>query len=198
MSTDEVCGTLGDTTENTPYVPNSPYPASKVSSDMLVRTYYETYGLNTVITNCSNNYGPKQHDEKFIPTITRNALSENDIPVYGNGENIRDWLFVMDHCRGIDLVFHKGVFGETYNIGDRNERSSIQVANIICQILDGLIPKNDKNKEQITFVDDRVGHDKRYAIDAEKIKKEFRLESAEVFEAGIIKTVKRYLKKYSE
>ncbi|MCR8697108.1 dTDP-glucose 4,6-dehydratase, partial [Campylobacter sp. RM19073] len=139
ISTDEVYGTLGDIglfTETTPYAPNSPYSASKASSDMIIRAYVETYGLNAVITNCSNNYGPKQHDEKLIPTIIRNALQGKNIPIYGDGKNIRDWLYVLDHCKGIDLVYHNGVRGNTYNIGGRNERTNLEIANTICEILD--------------------------------------------------------------
>ena len=184
ISTDEVYGTLGETglfTEETPYAPNSPYSASKASSDMIVRSYHHTFGLNTIITNCSNNYGPKQHDEKLIPTIIRNALQGNPIPIYGDGKNIRDWLYVLDHCKGIDLAYHKGKAGETYNIGGRNERTNIYIANKICEVLDELYPisKNSQfsilnsqlksYKELITFVPDRPGHDRRYAIDATKI-----------------------------
>ena len=141
ISTDEVYGTLTDDpsdlfTEKTPYSPNSPYSASKASSDMIVRSYQETYGMNTVITNCSNNYGPKQHDEKLIPTIIRKALSNQSIPIYGDGKNIRDWLYVLDHCKGIDLVYHTGKEGNVYNIGGRNERTNLQIVDTICEILD--------------------------------------------------------------
>ncbi len=201
ISTDEVYGTLGKEglfTEKTPYAPNSPYSASKAGSDMIVRSYHHTYGMDTVVTNCSNNYGPKQHDEKLIPTIIRNALKGNPIPIYGDGKNIRDWLYVLDHCKGIDLAFHKGVSGETYNIGGRNERENIYIANKICEILDELYPRKDKSsyKEQITFVKDRPGHDRRYAIDATKIENELGWRADENFESGILKTVKWYLKKY--
>ena len=201
ISTDEVYGTLGKEglfTEKTPYAPNSPYSASKAGSDMIVRSYHHTYGMDTVVTNCSNNYGPKQHDEKLIPTIIRNALKGNPIPIYGDGKNIRDWLYVLDHCKGIDLAFHKGVSGETYNIGGRNERENIYIANKICEILDELYPRKDKSsyKEQITFVKDRPGHDRRYAIDATKIESELGWRADENFESGILKTVKWYLKKY--
>jgi len=203
ISTDEVYGTLPDDpnilfTEKTPYAPNSPYSASKASSDMIVRSYHHTYGMNTVITNCSNNYGPKQHDEKLIPTIIRNALKENPIPIYGDGKNIRDWLYVMDHCKGIDLAYHKGKAGETYNIGGRNERTNIYIAEKICEILDELKPRKNKKsyKELITFVTDRPGHDRRYAIDANKIENELGWRADENFESGIIKTVKWYLEKY--
>ncbi len=199
ISTDEVYGTLGESgffTEETPYAPNSPYSASKASSDMMVRSYHHTYGMNTVITNCSNNYGPKQHDEKLIPTIIRNALKGNDIPIYGDGKNIRDWLYVLDHCKGIDLVYHKGRSGETYNIGGKNERENIYIANKICEILDELVSKEKSYKEQIKFVKDRPGHDRRYAIDATKIEKELGWRAEENFESGIVKTVKWYIKKY--
>ncbi len=199
ISTDEVYGTLGESgffTEETPYAPNSPYSASKASSDMMVRSYHHTYGMNTVITNCSNNYGPKQHDEKLIPTIIRNALKGNDIPIYGDGKNIRDWLYVLDHCRGIDLAYHKGRSGETYNIGGKNERENIYIANKICEILDELVSKEKSYKEQIKFVKDRPGHDRRYAIDATKIENELGWRAEENFESGIVKTVKWYIKKY--
>jgi len=200
ISTDEVYGTLGATglfTENTSYAPNSPYSASKASSDMIVRAYHHTYGMNTVITNCSNNYGPKQHDEKLIPTIIRKALSNQKIPIYGDGKNIRDWLYVLDHCKGIDLVFHEGNSGETYNIGGRNERDNLYIAHKICEILDTLKPKAISYKEQITFVEDRAGHDRRYAIDATKIETKLGWEAEENFESGILKTIQWYLRKYT-
>lgn len=199
ISTDEVYGTLGESglfSETTPYAPNSPYSASKASSDMIVRSYQETYGLNTVITNCSNNYGPKQHDEKLIPTIIRNALAGNPIPIYGDGKNIRDWLYVLDHCKGIDLVYHKGKNGEVYNIGGRNERTNLQIVDSICTILDEKVPCKKSYKELITFVEDRAGHDRRYAIDASKIENELGWMADENFESGIVKTVEWYLKKY--
>ncbi len=201
ISTDEVYGTLGSTglfTEKTPYAPNSPYSASKASSDMIVRSYHHTYGLNTVITNCSNNYGPKQHDEKLIPTVIRKALKGEEIPIYGDGKNIRDWLYVLDHCKGIALVYQNGLPGETYNIGGRNERNNNYIAQHICQILDELNPKQAGSyKDQITYVEDRAGHDRRYAIDATKIESELGWQADENFETGIEKTVKWYLKKYS-
>ncbi|WP_310441760.1 dTDP-glucose 4,6-dehydratase [Sulfurimonas sp.] len=199
ISTDEVYGTLGETglfTETTPYAPNSPYSASKASSDMIVRAYRETYGMNTVITNCSNNYGPKQHDEKLIPTIIRNALKGNPIPIYGDGKNIRDWLYVLDHCKGIDLVYHKGKIGETYNIGGRNERTNLQIVDRICTILDEKVPTTKSYKELITFVEDRAGHDRRYAIDATKLETELLWRADENFESGIVKTIEWYLNKY--
>lgn len=196
ISTDEVYGTLGKTglfTEQTPYAPNSPYSASKAGSDMLVRSYRETYGLNTVITNCSNNYGPKQHPEKLIPTIIRKALAGEAIPIYGDGQNIRDWLYVLDHCKGIDLVYHTGEKGEVYNIGGRNERTNMQIANTICTILDQKVPQEKSYRELITFVEDRAGHDRRYAIDATKIENELGWKADEDFESGIVKTVEWYL-----
>ena len=216
ISTDEVYGTLSENpnilfTEKTPYAPNSPYSASKASSDMIVRSYVETYGLNCVITNCSNNYGSKQHDEKLIPTIIKKALVGESIPIYGDGKNIRDWLYVLDHCKGIDLVYHNGKKGDTYNIGGRNERTNIYIANKICEILDELYPtlKNSHEipqergqlksyKELITFVKDRAGHDRRYAIDATKLEKELGWKADENFESGIVKTVRWYLGKYNE
>jgi len=199
ISTDEVYGTLGKTglfTETTPYAPNSPYSASKAGSDMIVRSYHHTYSLDTIITNCSNNYGEKQHDEKLIPTIIRNALQGNNIPIYGDGKNIRDWLYVLDHCKGIDLAFHNGKSGETYNIGGRNERENNYIADKICEILDQKVPKAQSYKKQITYVTDRLGHDKRYAIDATKLENELGWKADEIFETGIIKTVEWYLKKY--
>ncbi|WP_111683204.1 dTDP-glucose 4,6-dehydratase [Winogradskyella tangerina] len=199
ISTDEVYGTLGKTglfTEKTPYAPNSPYSASKASSDFIVRSYFHTYGMNVVTTNCSNNYGPKQHDEKLIPTIIRKALTNEAIPIYGDGKNIRDWLYVDDHCRGIDLVYQKGRSGETYNIGGKNERDNLYIAHKICGILDELKPKSSKYAEQITFVTDRPGHDFRYAIDASKIETELNWEAEENFESGIVKTINWYLNKY--
>ena len=150
ISTDEVYGTLNKTdlfTEETPYAPNSPYSASKASSDMIVRSYQETFGLNTVITNCSNNYGPKQHDEKLIPTIIRKALAGENIPIYGDGKNIRDWLYVLDHCKGIDIVYHTGRVGNVYNIGGRNERTNLPIVDSICSILDTKVPKDTSYKE---------------------------------------------------
>jgi dTDP-glucose 4,6-dehydratase len=201
ISTDEVYGTLNETdlfTEETPYAPNSPYSASKASSDMIVRSYQETYGLNTVITNCSNNYGPKQHDEKLIPTIIRKALNNEPIPIYGDGKNIRDWLYVLDHCKGIDLVYHTGKEGSVYNIGGRNERTNLQIVDTICTILDTKVPKEKSYKELITFVQDRAGHDRRYAIDATKLENELGWMADENFDSGIVKTVDWYLKKYNE
>ena len=199
ISTDEVYGTLNETdlfTEETPYAPNSPYSASKASSDMIVRSYQETYGMNTVITNCSNNYGPKQHDEKLIPTIIRKALAGESIPIYGDGKNIRDWLYVLDHCKGIDLVYHTGKEANVYNIGGRNERTNLQIVDAICTILDEKVPKNKSYKELITFVEDRAGHDRRYAIDATKLETQLSWKADEDFDSGIVKTVDWYLNQY--
>ncbi len=198
ISTDEVYGTLGETgffTETTPYAPNSPYSAAKASSDLIVRAYHHTYGMNVTTSNCSNNYGPKQHNEKLIPTIIRKALAGENIPIYGDGKNIRDWLYVIDHCAGIDLIYHRGKAGETYNIGGRNERTNLQIVDTLCTILDDQRPRTDGKsyKELITFVKDRAGHDRRYAIDATKIEKELGWRADENFESGILKTVEWYL-----
>ncbi|WP_298878385.1 dTDP-glucose 4,6-dehydratase [uncultured Polaribacter sp.] len=199
ISTDEVYGTLGHEglfNEQTPYAPNSPYSASKASSDFLVRSYFHTYGMNVITTNCSNNYGPKQHDEKLIPTIIRKAILGEKIPIYGDGKNVRDWLFVLDHCNGIRIAYESGEYGETYNIGGKNERNNIYIANKICEILDKVHPKENSYKEQISFVKDRPGHDFRYAIDASKIENELGWKADENFESGILKTIQWYLKKY--
>ncbi|WP_177730897.1 dTDP-glucose 4,6-dehydratase [Flavobacterium inviolabile] len=199
ISTDEVYGTLGATglfTEQTPYAPNSPYSASKASSDMIVRSYFHTYGMNVVTTNCSNNYGPKQHNEKLIPTIIRKAISGENIPIYGDGKNVRDWLYVTDHCKGIALVFKNGKAGETYNIGGRNERDNLYIAHTICDILNEVSPKKEGNyQDQIVFVKDRPGHDLRYAIDAGKIETGLGWKADENFETGIRKTISWYLDK---
>jgi dTDP-glucose 4,6-dehydratase len=200
VSTDEVYGSLGGTglfTEDTSYAPNSPYSASKAAVDMLVRSYHETYGLNTVITSCSNNYGPKQHDEKLIPTIIRKCLAGESIPIYGDGKNIRDWLYVLDHCKGIDLVYHMGLESNVYNIGGRNERTNLQIVNAICTILDNKIPTKESYKKLITFVEDRSGHDRRYAIDATKLEEKLGWKADEYFDSGIIKTIDWYLNKYN-
>ena len=198
ISTDEVYGALGETgffTETTPYAPNSPYSASKASSDFIVRAYHHTFGMNVTTSNCSNNYGPKQHNEKLIPHIIAAALAGKPLPIYGRGENVRDWLYVLDHCKAIDLIFHNGKSGETYNIGGHNERNNITIVNTICDILDNLRPRADGHKyaEQITFVADRAGHDFRYAIDATKLETELGWRADETFDTGIVKTVKWYL-----
>ena len=199
ISTDEVYGTLGENgyfSETTSYAPNSPYSASKASSDFIVRAYHRTFGMNVTTSNCSNNYGPKQHSEKLIPTIIRKCLAGESIPVYGNGKNIRDWLFVLDHCKAIDLIFHNGRSGETYNIGGRNERDNITIVKTICSILDNKCPRKDGKKynELITFVADRAGHDLRYAIDATKLETELGWRADETFDTGIVKTVEWYLR----
>ena len=201
VSTDEVYGTLGKEglfKETTPYAPNSPYSASKAGSDMIVRSYHHTYGLNTVTTNCSNNYGPKQHDEKLIPTIIRKALSGEKIPIYGDGSNIRDWLYVLDHALGLELAFYKGAPGQVYNIGGNNERNNNYIAKYICQILDEIYPNKDNKSytRLISYVEDRAGHDKRYAIDATKIEKQLGWKAGENFETGIRKTIDWFLEKY--
>ncbi len=200
ISTDEVYGTLGDNgmfEETTPYAPNSPYSASKASSDFLVRAYHHTFGMNVTTSNCSNNYGPKQHNEKLIPHIISKALAKQPLPVYGKGLNIRDWLYVLDHCKAIDLIYHKGKAGETYNVGGRNERNNITIVNTICSILDEKRPRDDGKKyaELITYVQDRAGHDFRYAIDATKLETELHWKADENFDTGIIKTIEWYLNK---
>ncbi len=195
ISTDEVYGTLGETglfLETTPYAPNSPYSASKASSDFIVRSYFHTYGLPVVTTNCSNNYGPFQHNEKLIPTIIRNAISGSPIPIYGDGNNVRDWLYVTDHCSGIFLALEKGRLGETYNIGGRNERQNLYIAKLICDLLDEMLPKEKPYSEQISFVKDRPGHDFRYAIDATKIVESLGWAPAISFEEGLHQTIEHY------
>ena len=184
-------------TETTPYAPNSPYSASKASSDFIVRAYHHTFGMNVTTSNCSNNYGPKQHNEKLIPHIISKALAGENLPIYGRGENIRDWLYVLDHAKAIDLIFHQGRAGETYNIGGRNERNNITIVKTICAILDEKRPRADGRSyaEQITFVADRAGHDFRYAIDATKLESELGWRADETFDTGIIKTVEWYLNK---
>ncbi len=199
ISTDEVYGDLQSTTdlfiEQTPYAPSSPYSASKASSDHLVRAWHRTYGLPVVITNCSNNYGPYHFPEKLIPLVILNALDNKPLPIYGNGQQIRDWLYVEDHARALYTVLTKGKIGETYNIGGHNEKKNIEVVNAICELLDEIQPRADQNsyKAQIIFVKDRPGHDLRYAIDASKIKDELGWVPQESFETGLRKTVTWYL-----
>ena len=197
ISTDEVYGTLGAEgffREDTAYAPNSPYSASKASSDFLVRAYHHTYGMNVTTSNCSNNYGPKQHPEKLIPVIIRRALEEKPIPIYGDGKNVRDWLYVEDHCSGIDLVFRNGISGQTYNIGGNNEKTNIQIAQTICDILDQKKKRERGSyRDLITFVDDRPGHDKRYAIDSTKIRKQLGWNPTYTFNQAIEKTIDWYL-----
>ena len=199
VSTDEVFGTLGDTglfTEETAYAPNSPYSASKASSDHLVRAYHETYGLPVTMSNCSNNYGPFHFPEKLIPLMILNALEGKPLPVYGDGKNVRDWLYVRDHAVAIWLIMNKGVPGQTYNVGGRNEMQNIAVVHIICDLLDELVgplPGKASRRELITYVKDRPGHDRRYAIDCSKMERELGWKPDESFETGIRKTVCWYL-----
>lgn len=196
VSTDEVYGSLGDEgffTEETPYDPRSPYSSSKASSDHLVRAWHHTFGLPILITNCSNNYGPYQFPEKLIPVVILKALQGENIPVYGKGDNVRDWLYVDDHARALLKVVEEGEPGETYNIGGHNEKQNIEVVNTICDTLDELVPKTAKYKDQISFVTDRPGHDFRYAIDASKIEKELGWTPEETFETGIKRTIQWYL-----
>ena len=198
VSTDEVYGSLGDKglfTESTAYQPNSPYSASKAASDHLVRAWHHTYGLPVVTTNCSNNYGPCQFPEKLIPLMVLNALSDKPLPIYGKGDNVRDWLYVDDHARALRLVFERGLPGETYNIGGHNEMTNLQVVDTLCALLDELKPRRDGRsyREQKISVADRPGHDQRYAIDASKIERELGWKPLETFESGIRKTVMWYL-----
>ncbi|MBL9184863.1 MAG: dTDP-glucose 4,6-dehydratase [Verrucomicrobiaceae bacterium] len=197
VSTDEVFGSLGETgffTETTPYAPNSPYSASKASSDLLVRAYHHTYGLPTVITNCSNNYGPYQFPEKLIPVVIQSILSRKPIPVYGDGMNVRDWLYVGDHCEALWTVLTTGKLGETYNIGGHNEKANLHLVQLMCDLIDEFQPELGGNSRSlITFVTDRPGHDRRYAIDASKIDRELGWRPAHTFETGIRETVKWYL-----
>lgn len=206
ISTDEVYGDLPHPDEvsvaaelpmfleTTPYAPSSPYSASKASSDHLVRAWLRTYGLPTIVTNCSNNYGPYHFPEKLIPLVILNALEGKDLPIYGKGDQIRDWLFVEDHARALYKVVTEGNVGETYNIGGHNEKQNIDVVRAICKTLDKLVPKTTKYEEQITFVADRPGHDRRYAIDSSKMQKELGWTPEETFETGLEKTIEWYLK----
>jgi dTDP-glucose 4,6-dehydratase len=197
ISTDEVYGSLGDDgffVEETSYDPRSPYSASKASSDHLVRAYFHTFHLPVVITNCSNNYGPNQFPEKLIPLAINNIKNKKPIPIYGKGENIRDWLFVEDHANAIDLVFHKGKIGDTYNIGGNNEWKNIDLIRVLCKVMDKKLGrKNGESEELITYVKDRAGHDMRYAIDSGKIQNELEWKPSLQFEEGIEKTVDWYL-----
>lgn len=197
ISTDEVYGTLNEHdpafTEQTPYAPNSPYSASKAGSDHLVRAYFETYQLPITISNCSNNYGPYQHPEKLIPTIIRSCLNNKAIPIYGNGKNRRDWLFVEDHCVAIDRIIQKGRVGESYNIGGNTECENIEIARKICGILDTVMPKSKPYADLISFVTDRPGHDWRYAMDITKISQELNWEPGVTIEEGLLKTIHFYL-----
>jgi len=205
ISTDEVYGDLphpdecpvGEVlplfTEATSYAPSSPYSASKASSDHLVRAWQRTYGLPCIVTNCSNNYGPYHFPEKLIPLVILNALEGKNLPVYGKGDQIRDWLYVEDHARALYTVVTQGVLGETYNIGGHNEKKNLDVVLTICDLLDEMVPKNTSYREQITYVADRPGHDRRYAIDASKISHDLNWKPQETFESGIRKTVDWYL-----
>lgn len=198
VSTDEVFGSLSATdpqfSETTPYAPNSPYSATKAGSDHLVRAYHHTYGLPTLTTNCSNNYGPYQFPEKLIPLMIANALAGKPLPVYGDRQNVRDWLYVGDHCSAIREVLARGVPGETYNIGGWNEKKNLDVVHTLCDLLDAARPKAAGSyREQITYVKDRPGHDRRYAIDARKLERELGWKPAETFETGLAKTVRWYL-----
>lgn len=197
ISTDEVYGSLGATgffTEDTAYDPRSPYSASKASSDHMVRAWYHTYNLPVVISNCSNNYGPNQFPEKLIPLAINNIKHKRDIPIYGKGENVRDWLYVEDHAAAIDLIFHEGQLGETYNIGGNNEWTNIDLIRKLCEVMDEALGREKgESAELITFVKDRAGHDKRYAIDSEKLMKELGWKPSLQFEEGIVKTVEWYL-----
>lgn len=198
VSTDEVYGSLSESdpafSETTPYAPNSPYAASKAASDHLVRAYHHTYGLPALTSNCSNNYGPYQFPEKLIPLVILNALDGKELPVYGDGRNIRDWLFVSDHCTAIRRVLAQGRLGETYNIGGKSEKRNLEVVHAVCAILDELRPKaSGRYADQIRFVTDRPGHDRRYAIDPTKIERELQWTPAETFESGIRRTVQWYL-----
>lgn len=196
VSTDEVYGSLGKTgffTENTPISPNSPYSASKASSDLLVRAYFETFKMPLLITRCSNNYGPFQFPEKLIPLVINNIVKQETIPVYGQGINIRDWLYVMDHCEALDVVLESGKFGDVYNIGGNNEWKNIDIVNLLCDLVDDELGREKNSRNLIKFVQDRLGHDMRYAIDASKLKEELGWSPKYVFEDGIIETVKWYL-----
>lgn len=197
ISTDEVFGSLGPTdpafTETTQYAPNSPYAASKAASDHLVRSYHHTYGLPTLTTNCSNNYGPFQFPEKLIPLMILNARDGKALPVYGDGKNVRDWLYVEDHCAAIATVLQSGRPGETYNIGGWNEKPNLEIVETICIIVDEMRPQKHRCRDLITFVKDRPGHDRRYAMDARKIERELGWKPKETFESGIRKTVRWYL-----
>ncbi len=200
ISTDEVFGDLplntkDKFTENTPYNPSSPYSASKAASDHLVRAYYKTYNLPITISNCSNNYGPRQHEEKLIPTIIRKALNNQSIPIYGDGKNVRDWIHVDDHNRAVDLILEKGKIGKTYLIGGNNELDNNQVVKIICQILDQIKPKSDQTsyQNQISYIADRKGHDRRYAIDDSKIVAELGFKRIFNFENGVVDLIKNYI-----
>ncbi len=197
VSTDEVYGTLSDTdpafTENTPYAPTSPYAASKASSDHIVRSYHHTYGMNISISNCSNNYGPWQYPEKLIPLTISNLKADKPVPIYGDGLQIRDWLYVDDHNRGIELILNKGAAGETYNLGGHNEQTNISLVRLLCSAMDEAFPEKAPHDRLITHVNDRPGHDRRYAVDTKKIVTELGYQPVETYETGIQKTLEWYL-----
>lgn len=199
VSTDEVFGSIeegGRFTEQSAYRPNSPYSATKAAADLLARSYFRTYGLDVVITNCSNNFGPFQHDEKLIPTIIRNALQRKPIPVYGDGKNVRDWIFVDDHCCAIEFAYRKGRAGESYAIGGDCEMPNIEIAQRICSLLDQMVPATKPYAEQIAFVKDRPGHDRRYAVDSSKIQEQLGWRAVHQFDQAIKKTVEHYVARF--
>lgn len=207
ISTDEVYGSLGEYgkfSEDTPYDPRNPYSASKASSNMLVKSFGYTYGMNIIITSCSNNFGPRQHKEKLIPTVISKALRAESIPIYGDGENIRDWLYVEDHCKALDLIYHRAQPLETYNIGGNNEMTNVEIATAICDILDRNEPEImretslDSFKELITFTEDRLGHDRRYAVDDSKLRKTLGWKPEKQLESGIQKTVEWYVNQWKQ
>lgn len=200
ISTDEIYGSLdneGSFSEDTPYDPRNPYSATKASSNMIVKSFGYTYDMDIIISSCSNNFGPKQHKEKLIPTIIRHALTEQPIPIYGDGQNVRDWIYVKDHCNALDIVFHQGESMNTYNVGGRTEKTNIEIANNICNILDELLPISTKNinnyRDLITFTSDRLGHDRRYAVDDSKIRNTLDWKQNTPFEVGLKETVEWYV-----
>lgn len=205
ISTDEIYGSLGNEgmfSEDTPYDPRNPYSATKAGANMLVKSFGYTYGMNIVISSCSNNYGPKQHEEKLIPTIIKNALNERPIPIYGDGQNIRDWIYVEDHCSALDTIFHKGESMNIYNVGGRTEKTNTDIANTICEILEDIRPEFNFSKDVphfkdlITFTEDRLGHDRRYAVDDSKIRNTLGWKPQTNFEEGLKKTVEWYVKQW--
>lgn len=201
VSTDEVYGSLGPTgffTEETPYAPNNPYSATKAGADLLIRSYVHTYGLNAVITHASNNYGPRQYPEKLIPKVIQHALSQQPIPIHGKGTAVRDWLYVLDHCKGVDMAFHHGKKGEHYNLGGNCEKTNLEIAHDICVLLDELLPQTTSYLSLITFVTDRPGNDQRYALNTQKAKQALNWQPEEKFEHGLKKTVAWYIKMFNK